>query len=134
MEVLEIVEPEMKLRYPAMRQELLDAVSQLAAPQDVRDVPPGVNWILENYTLLYEDAELGDAPTNAIGVTLYDRAEAEALAAVADALHAVIQEAGPYASEPDYMASQAWKTVVTEARTAHSILSLQRQQQGHTRS
>jgi hypothetical protein len=125
MEVLEIVEQEMKLRYPSMRQELIDAVAELAAPERVGEFPAGVNWILEDYKLLYEDAGLGETPANAVGVTLYDQLEAEALAAVAEALHALLAEAGPYASEAEYMDAEAWSTVVLRAQAARNTLSSQ---------
>src|SRR5881392_7177 len=98
-----------------MRQELIDAVEELAAPGDVGGFPPGVNWILEDYKLIYEDAGLGETPSDAIGVTLYDESEVAALAAVAEALHTVLAEAGPYASEPEYMEAKAWPTVVRHA-------------------
>lgn len=106
-----------------MRQELIDAVEELAEPEEVGEFPPGVNWILEDYKLLYEDAGLGESPEDAIGVTLYDENEAVALAALAQALDAVLAEAGPYASEAEYIDAKGWPSVVREARAARVTMS-----------
>jgi hypothetical protein len=105
-----------------MRQELIEAVEELAAPSRVPPSPAGVNWILEDYLLLYEDANLAEAPAEAIGVTLLDEEEAQALNRLAVALGHLISDAGSSASESTFMDASSWPNVVEAARAALPVL------------
>ena len=115
------------VRYPAMRREVVEALTYLSNPTYQRDVwlkdtslPAGefyaFDWAIHT---LYDDADFEDDSTAAIGDVLCDHEEAEAIDRLMQSLEAVFAEVGsadaPIAS---LLSTREWSQVIEAARVA----------------
>ncbi|MFJ9786165.1 hypothetical protein ACIRSS_41805 [Amycolatopsis sp. NPDC101161] len=108
-----------------MRNEIVRAVKALADPEYQwsawvrRELPPGqYDEFTHRIHILYDDTQVLEDPAAAVGVYLYSREEADAMAKLAAALDALFAELGTELSDEDYLRARAWSSVVAAAREA----------------
>jgi hypothetical protein len=114
------------LKYPDMRQELLDALRQLADINLQRklwvnrdyDVDKFVYGFDEIVGLLYDDLGVDKNPSQAIGVFLLNENEAGLIQAVTQAIDRVRLDVGTEAADEEYIRSRAWPEVMKAASLA----------------
>ncbi len=114
------------VKYPKMREELLETLRSLA-DRDYqhkvwleRDYPPGIKYDCfdEVVHFLYDDTVLAENPDAAIGVIIEDEKEARLMEAVCQAIDLVFEVLGTEVSDEEYITSSEWTRVVEAALRA----------------
>ncbi|MEU5537797.1 hypothetical protein [Streptomyces sp. NPDC020362] len=116
---------------PAMRAEVIESVRALADQEYQRRV-----WIEHEYpspdyyddltltvTILYDDTTVLADPQAALGRTLANQAEVEAMGRLADALGRALDEVGRDQPDERFVASAVWSSVVDAASAALVVLT-----------
>ena len=114
------------VKYPKMREELLETLRSLADRdyQDQvwvkRDYPLGIKYdsFDEAVHFLYDDTVLAENPDSAIGVIIEDEKEARLMEAVCQAIDLVFEALGTEASDEEYIKCYEWTSVVEAALRA----------------
>ncbi|MFI5520503.1 hypothetical protein [Streptomyces platensis] len=118
------------VQLPEMRQEIISAVKALSDSDYQQRV-----WIdriyphadfFDDFTLnvntLYDDTTVLDDPAAALGQTLADDAEVEAMQCLADRLDEILDAIGRDADDIAFLRSPLWSGVVTAAQEALRVL------------
>ncbi|MEZ2303003.1 MAG: hypothetical protein ACBR13_14675 [Microcoleus sp.] len=124
------------VKYPKMREELLETLRNLADRdyQDQvwvkRDYPLGIKYDCfdEAVHFLYDDTVLAENPDAAIGVIIENEKEARFMEAVCQAIDLVFDVLGTEASDEDYIKSSEWTGVVEAASQALQVMEVQSQE------
>jgi len=118
-----------KLRYPNLRDQLIDCLRSLSDRAYQRDAWVNRNLPLgqgDNFDLaihvLFDDLGLEEDPRGAIGVFLYDEAEIVLISDLIEALNAIFDKYGTSLSDEDYIEKPEWKRVLETAKIAWSAL------------
>ena len=114
------------VKYPKMREELLETLRSLAEREYQHkvwlegDYPPGIECdsFDEAVHFLYDDTVLAENPDAAIGVIIENEKEARSIAAVCQAIDSVFEVLGTEASDGEYITSPEWTSVVEAASKA----------------
>lgn len=114
------------VKYPSMRQEIIDTLKILA---DVdyqrrawvhRQFPSGIQY--DDFDtavhVLFDDSHLADAPEKAIGWILEDEVEVQAIRPVIQAVDNILNQLGTEISDEEYINSAQWGEVVKFASEA----------------
>jgi hypothetical protein len=114
---------DLQLKYPWVRVELLAVLRELASPDPwpiwkaerdqrlILDIDQVIHFLFDDH-----DFDAGD-----IGYSLYDCAETYAVAAVKQALDAIIS-IGPKGRDDDYVEHPGWDAVRRSAQAALAVL------------
>lgn len=124
------------VKYPKMREELLETLRNLADRdyQDQvwvkRDYPLGIKYDCfdEAVHFLYDDTVLAENPDAAIGVIIEDEKEARLMEAVCQAIDLVFEALGTGVSDEEYIKSAEWTGVVEAASKALRVMEVQSQE------
>ncbi|MGL5059378.1 MAG: SCO4402 family protein [Microcoleus sp.] len=123
------------VKYPKMREELLETLRSLADReyQDKvwldGDYPPGIECdsFDEAVHFLYDDTVLSENPDGAIGVIIEDEKEARLMSAVCQAIDLVFEVLGTGVSDEEYIKSAEWTGVVEAALKALQVMEVRSQ-------
>ncbi|MCC3418345.1 MAG: hypothetical protein JGK24_03680 [Microcoleus sp. PH2017_29_MFU_D_A] len=124
------------VKYPKMREELLETLRSLADREYQHkvwlenDCPPGIEYdsFDEAVHFLYDDTVLAENPDAAIGVIIEDEKEARLMEAVCQAIDLVFEVLGTEASDEEYIKSSEWTRVVEVASKALQAMEVQSQE------
>lgn len=124
------------VKYPKMREELLETLRSLADREYQhkvwleRDYPPGIECdsFDEAVHFLYDDTVLAENPDAAIGVIIEDEKEARLMSAVCQAIDLVFEVLGTGVSDEEYIKSSEWNGVVEAAFRALQVMEIQSQE------
>ncbi|MEZ2320937.1 MAG: hypothetical protein ACBR15_18250 [Microcoleus sp.] len=124
------------VKYPKMREELLETLRNLADRdyQDQvwvkRDYPLGIKYDCfdEAVHFLYDDTVLAENPYSAIGVIIENEKEARLISAVCQAIDLVFEALGTEVSDEEYITSSEWTRVVEAASQALQVMEVQSQE------
>ncbi|WP_369386269.1 hypothetical protein AB5J72_00550 [Streptomyces sp. CG1] len=116
---------------PQMREQIISAVQALSDPDHQRRVwierqyphPGYFDDLTLNIHILYDDTAVLDHPSAAIGTTLRDASEAQAMQSLADRLDEILDALEPEADDAAYLAHPLWPGVVEAAAQAHAALA-----------
>ncbi|MEZ2247530.1 hypothetical protein [Microcoleus sp.] len=122
------------VKYPKMREELLETLRNLADRdyQDQvwvkRDYPLGIKYDCfdEAVHFLYDDTVLAENPDAAIGVIIENEKEARFMEAVCQAIDLVFEALGTEVSDEEYIKSSEWTGVVEAASKALQAMKFNR--------
>ena len=114
------------LRYPGMREELKDYLSELSDAElqlrrwsgrgsDISSLDFLVHF-------LFDDTALADDTGSFIGVILYDDEEVAAVSAVISALDSVFEKYGVARQDLEYVRAPEWTGVLSAAKAAKDLL------------
>ena len=117
------------MKYPTMREELIDYLEGLSDKQYQLDCwvggnyPEGVGHDELDYAVhfLFDDTSLSSKPAIHIGGILRDRNEANKVKAVCDALKNIIDALGD-ATDEQYVLCDDWVNVLEAAESALKVL------------
>jgi len=122
---------EVEVEYPWQRDEVLDAIRELADrehqrrvwpdPQEFQNFDEVIHW-------LYDDTWLLEEPELSIGSILRGPDEARALHPLREAVDTLLDTLGVDLTDEEYVASPLWDPVVTAARNALAVLETGRTQ------
>ncbi|PHM51184.1 SCO4402 family protein [Xenorhabdus sp. KK7.4] len=119
-----------RLKYPHMREELIDYIHGLCDEEYqyqawVEGNRPGGGHDELDYTIhfLYDDTDLAKSPESMIGWILTGKAEADAIASLVSALDAVFDKYGTELTDKEYLIKAEWIKVINTAQKAKKILS-----------
>lgn len=124
------------VKYPKMREELLETLRSLA-DRDYQhkvwlenDYPPGIECdsFDDAVHFLYDDTVLAENPDLAIGVIIEDEKEARLMSAVCQAIDLVFEALGTGVSDEEYIKSSEWTRVVEAASKALQAMEIQSQE------
>ena len=118
------------VKYPKMREELLETLRSLADREYQhkvwleRDYPPGIECdsFDDAVHFLYDDTVLAENPDAAIGVILEDKKEARLMSAVCQAIDLVFEALGTGVGDEEYIKSSEWTWVVEAALRALEVM------------
>jgi len=121
------------VKYPKMREELLETLRSLADREYQhkvwleRDYPPEIKYDCfdEVVHFLYDDTVLAENPDAAIGVIIEDEKEARLMSAVCQAIDLVFEALGTGVSDEEYIKSSEWTRVVEAALRALQAMEIQ---------
>lgn len=124
------------VKYPKMREELLETLRNLADReyQDQvwvkRDYPLGIKYDCfdEAVHFLYDDTVLAENPDAAIGVIIENEKEASLIESVCQAIDLVFEALGTEVSDEEYIKSAEWTRVVEAALRALQVMEIQSQE------
>ncbi|MEG3931670.1 MULTISPECIES: SCO4402 family protein [unclassified Microcoleus] len=124
------------VKYPKMREELLETLRSLADREYQhkvwleRDYPPEIKYDCfdEVVHFLYDDTVLAENPYLAIGAIIEDEKEARLMSAVCQAIDLVFEALGTGVSDEEYIKSCEWTKVVEAALRALQAMEIQSQQ------
>lgn len=122
------------VKYPKMREELLETLRSLADREYQhkvwleRDYPPEIKYDCfdEVVHFLYDDTVLAENPDAALGVIIEDEKEARLISAVCQAIDLVFEALGTGVSDEEYIKSSEWTRVVEAALRALQAMKLNR--------
>ena len=120
------------VKYPKMREELLETLRSLADREYQHkvwienDYPPGIECdsFDEAVHFLYDDTVLAENPDAAIGVILENEKEARLISAVCQAIDLVFEALGTGVSDEEYIKSAEWTMVVEAALKALQVMEV----------
>ena len=123
------------VKYPKMREELLETLRSLADREYQHkvwienDYPPGIEYdsFDEAVHFLYDDTVLAENPDAAIGVIIEDEKEARLMSAVCQAIDLVFEALGTGVSDEEYIKSAEWTGVVEAALKALQLMEVRSQ-------
>ena len=123
------------VKYPKMREELLETLRRLADREYQHkvwienDYPPGIEYdsFDEAVHFLYDDTVLAENPDAAIGVIIEDEKEARLMSAVCQAIDLVFEALGTGVSDEEYIKSAEWTGVVEAALKALQLMEVRSQ-------
>ena len=123
------------VKYPKMREELLETLRSLADREYQHkvwienDYPPGIECdsFDEAVHFLYDDTILAENPDAAIGVILENEKEARLISAVCQAIDLVFEALGTGVSDEEYIKSAEWTGVVEAALKALQLMEVRSQ-------
>ena len=123
------------VKYPKMREELLETLRSLADREYQHkvwienDYPPGIECdsFDEAVHFLYDDTVLAENPDAAIGVILENEKEARLISAVCQAIDLVFEALGTGVSDEEYIKSAEWTAVVEAAFRALQVMEVRSQ-------
>ena len=123
------------VKYPKMREELLETLRSLADREYQHkvwienDYPPGIECdsFDEAVHFLYDDTVLAENPDAAIGVILEDEKEARLISAVCQAIDLLFEVLGTGVSDEEYIKCYEWTSVVKAAFRALQAMEIQSQ-------
>lgn len=123
------------VKYPKMREELLETLRSLADREYQHKV-----WLEGDYPqeiecdsfdevvhFLYDDTVLAENPDAAIGVIIEDEKEARLISAVCQAIDLVFEALGTGVSDEEYITSSEWTMVVEAALKALQVMEVRSQ-------
>ena len=124
------------VKYPKMREELLETLRSLADIEYQHkvwvdsDYPPGIegDCFDEAVHFLYDDTVLAENPDAAIGVIIEDEKEARLMEAVCQAIDLVLEALGTEVSDEEYIKSSEWTSVVEAASRALQVMESKAQE------
>ncbi|MEG4166820.1 MULTISPECIES: SCO4402 family protein [unclassified Microcoleus] len=122
------------VKYPKMREELLETLRSLADREYQHkvwlknDYPAGIECdsFDEAVHFLYDDTVLAENPDAAIGVIIEDEKEARLISAVCQAIDLVFEALGTGVPDEEYIKSSEWTSVVEAASRALQAMKLNR--------
>ncbi|MDT0469123.1 SCO4402 family protein [Streptomyces gibsoniae] len=120
-----------QVRLPQMREQIISAVHALSDPDHQRRVwierqyphPGYFDDLTLNIHILYDDTAVLDDPSAAIGTTLRDASEAQAMHRLADRLDEILDALEPETDDASYLGHPLWPGVVEAAAQAHAALT-----------
>ena len=123
------------VKYPKMREELLETLRSLADREYQHkawvenDYPPGIQCdsFDEAVHFLYDDTVLAENPDAAIGVIIENEKEARLISAVCQAIDLVFEALGTGVSDEEYIKSAEWTGVVEAALKALQLMEVRSQ-------
>ena len=123
------------VKYPKMREELLETLRSLADREYQHkvwlenDYPPGIECdnFDEAVHFLYDDTILAENPDAAIGVIIEDEKEARLISAVCQAIDLVFEALGTGVGDEEYIKSAEWTAVVEAALKALQLMEVRSQ-------
>lgn len=118
------------LKYPQIREELLETLRSLADAEYQRsawvnhEFPPGIEYDEFDYAVhfLYDDAGLAEDPEGAIGLFVKDEQEVQLIKTVVHALERVFNALGTNATDEEYINSPEWAGVLKTASQAWQVM------------
>jgi len=120
-----------EVAHPYLRDEILDAIRELADPEHQRVVWPRPIY-LESFDevihWLYDDTRVFDDPEGSIGYYLRNPHEARVMHPLRRALDTLLDALGGDLTDEEYVASPLWNPVLDAARTALAVLEAGRTQ------
>ncbi|TQV80811.1 SCO4402 family protein [Denitrobaculum tricleocarpae] len=119
-----------KLKYPNMRDELIDCLEALSDHEYQRaawvrgELPPGIDFDDMNETLhfLYDDTRLSENSDHYIGVFLRNREETAAVDKLVDAIEAFFQKYNTEMTDGEYIEKPEWQSVLASAKAACELI------------
>lgn len=123
------------VKYPKMREELLETLRSLADREYQHkvwlegDYPPEIECdsFDEVVHFLYDDTVLAENPDAAIGVIIENEKEARLISAVCQAIDFVFEALGTGVSDEEYIKSAEWTMVVEAALKALQVMEVRSQ-------
>lgn len=114
------------LKYPSIRDELLETLRSLADAEYQkknwldRNFPPGTEHDCFDYAVhfIYDDTSLATDPDSDIGIFLKDENEVQMIKAVVIALDRVFETLGMNATDEEYINCPEWSEVLKTASQA----------------
>lgn len=124
------------VKYPKMREELLETLRSLADREYQHkvwlegDYPPEIecDTFDEVVHFLYDDTVLAENPDAAIGVIIENEKEARLMSAVCQAIDLVFEVLGTGVSDEEYIKSAEWTMVVEGALKALQVMEVRSQE------
>ena len=124
------------VKYPKMREELLETLRSLADREYQHkvwlegDYPPEIECdsFDEVVHFLYDDTVLAENPDATIGVIIENEKEARLMSAVCQAIDLVFEVLGTEASDEEYITSSEWTRVVEAASKALQVMEVRSQE------
>lgn len=117
------------LKYPGMREELLDYLRTLADVEFQRrawvrhELPPGVENCFDFAVhFIFDDAKLAEDHSGAIGLFIKDEDEVRLIEAVVHALEQVFNALGMEATDEEYIDCPEWAGVLESASRAWQVM------------
>ena len=123
------------VKYPKMREELLETLRSLADREYQRkvwlerDYPPEIKYDCfdEVVHFLYDDTVLAENPDAAIGVIIEDE-KSRLISVVCQAIDLVFEALGTGLSDEEYIKSSEWTSVVEAASRALQAMEIKSQE------
>ena len=119
------------VRYPEMRNDIIDALRALADRTYQQRVwvdriyprPGYYDDLTHNINVLYDDTLVAEDPSSQVGVSLKDGREVAAIEALKEILDPILDSISPDDSDLDVISRPDWTNVVIAAGNAIRVLS-----------